>query len=190
MEIIKHGKPTKLQIYFPKDIQPPIRLVFTCTKCECQYACDSDETVVGTGTPHSGKYINAQTNCPNCGRGNTVFIDRDSLEVNELDDSTYQPLSPDETRQHKNKRIPDFVIKAVNEMLIKKMGTSNYITLKQDDIANEAKKLGKLKNTQVLYDNNWMDFEEIFREAGWEVTYDKPGYNEDYEPTFQFKKKK
>ena len=34
------------------------------------------------------------------------------------------------------------------------------------------------------------DVEDIYEKAGWDVTYDTPGYNETYEPKFTFKPSK
>jgi hypothetical protein len=33
-----------------------------------------------------------------------------------------------------------------------------------------------------------MDVEDVYQKAGWEVEFDKPGYNEDYEANFKFSK--
>ncbi len=40
----------------------------------------------------------------------------------------------------------------------------------------------------TVCDNHWLDVEDVYREAGWVVEYDKPGYCESYEATFTFKK--
>jgi hypothetical protein len=41
---------------------------------------------------------------------------------------------------------------------------------------------------QGMYDKGWMDVEDVYQKAGWEVEFDKPGYNEDYEANFKFSK--
>ena len=41
---------------------------------------------------------------------------------------------------------------------------------------------------QEVYDRNLLDVEDAYRKLGWKVAYDKPGYNEAYEGTYQFKK--
>jgi hypothetical protein len=37
-----------------------------------------------------------------------------------------------------------------------------------------------------IYDAGWLNVEEAYRDAGWKVTYDKPGYNETGEARFTF----
>lgn len=39
-----------------------------------------------------------------------------------------------------------------------------------------------------IFANHWLNVEDVYREAGWSVEYDKPGYNETYAATFTFKK--
>lgn len=48
----------------------------------------------------------------------------------------------------------------------------------------------KLPNvTQAqIFDNGWLDVEELYREAGWAVEYDKPGHGETYPARFEFKR--
>ncbi len=41
-----------------------------------------------------------------------------------------------------------------------------------------------------LFEKGWLDVEPIFKKAGWDVEYDKPGYNESYPATFKFSRKK
>jgi hypothetical protein len=41
-----------------------------------------------------------------------------------------------------------------------------------------------------LFDNNWLDLEWTFEQVGWSVWYDKPAYNESYEPTWYFSNEK
>jgi hypothetical protein len=48
----------------------------------------------------------------------------------------------------------------------------------------------KLKALTIPYDKIWLDIEDVYGEHGWKVYYDRPAYNEDYEPTFKFTKKR
>lgn len=43
---------------------------------------------------------------------------------------------------------------------------------------------------QEILGNGWLDFEVVYEEAGWDVVYDKPGYNESYGANFTFKAKR
>ena len=51
------------------------------------------------------------------------------------------------------------------------------------------KKLPKITSQDVL-DKDYLNIEEVFRAVGWVVIYDKPAYNESYEPTFEFRKER
>lgn len=104
-----------------------------------------------------------------------------------------EALSPKEILDGLNDIIPGFIIEAVNNLL-KKEFRGGYATILQKDISAEAIRIaatqGKTVTAQQIYDENWMDWEPIFRKAGWKVTYDKPGYNESYDASFEFKPKK
>jgi len=104
-----------------------------------------------------------------------------------------KPITPKEAREAKNFSIPDFIIEAVNTLIVKNMKvtkTKSYSTVIQDEIIAEAIKIQKSQNIILtrneIFDNSWLDFEDTFRAEGWKVVYDKPGYNEDYEASFKF----
>jgi hypothetical protein len=83
-------------------------------------------------------------------------------------------------------QIPDGVIEAINELLIKN-GSRNPITLMQSDVLVAiTKKMRVTKKT--VFDNRWLDFEQLYRKAGWVVSYDAPGYCETYEESWKFTK--
>ncbi len=44
-------------------------------------------------------------------------------------------------------------------------------------------------SSSEIYERHLLDVEPSYRAEGWEVEYDKPGYNETYEATFTFRKK-
>jgi hypothetical protein len=101
-----------------------------------------------------------------------------------------KPLSPDEAADKAQSEMPDFVIEAVNNLLQKELH-QGYATLRQEDVMKEIMRLApEGTKRQDVFDNKWLDFEPIFEKAGWSVEYDKPGYNESYEPTFDFKDKR
>lgn len=41
---------------------------------------------------------------------------------------------------------------------------------------------------QFIFDKHWLDIEDTYRKAGWNVEYDKPGYCENYDAYFVFSK--
>ena len=100
--------------------------------------------------------------------------------------SAVKPLSPEEVLEKKGNDIPDVVITAVNNLLAKNLSGKKYATLLQKDIIKEIQRLDIGISKSDIYDNHWLDFESLFDKAGWKVSYDKPGYNETYEASFDF----
>lgn len=96
-----------------------------------------------------------------------------------------KPLAPDEVFLE----IPDFVIEAVNTLLRKKWDGTKAVIL-QEDILNMICNKEEGPSRTDVFDYNWLDFENLYREAGWLVKYDHPGYNENYKAYFEFKKKR
>lgn len=62
-------------------------------------------------------------------------------------------------------------------------GTSAVLT--ERIIAIKIAKQLDIKKDEV-YDKHYLDFEDIYREKGWIVEYNKPGYNETYSATYEF----
>lgn len=98
------------------------------------------------------------------------------------------PITPKQAEDKKT--IPDFVIDAFNDMIVKNLrGNRSYF--KQDDVVEEIISYAPDGTTEEhVYDKGWLDVEDIYRKAGWLVNYDKPGYNESYDATFTFDKKR
>lgn len=97
-----------------------------------------------------------------------------------------KPIRPDEVTEKKEQSFPDAVLESFNEII-----AQNYYhgqsTFDQDDVVKLMVSKGLKKKD--IYDKHYLDVESIYQAQGWEVEYDKPGYNEVYEPTFTFKKK-
>lgn len=98
------------------------------------------------------------------------------------------PIRPDEIAGAKKLYFPPEVLTAFNNEITKNY-SSGYATVKQDDVVNaicESMNIGR----QEVFARKYLDVEEVYRAAGWTVSYDKPAYNEDYPATFQFRKKR
>jgi hypothetical protein len=96
------------------------------------------------------------------------------------------PVRPSEVVKLKKESIPDEVIEAFNEMIAAHF-LGSYACFRQSEVIAliVAKGLPRGK----IFSSGWLDVEDIYRDAGWEVEYDKPGYNESYPATFTFRKK-
>lgn len=103
-----------------------------------------------------------------------------------------KPFTPAQARATKLSNIPHEMIAAVNQLIAENLqGDRGKVraVVKQKDIIARFKGLSGVESDQTVYDNNWLDFEPIFRDAGWSVAYDKPAYCEDYPATFTFTEK-
>lgn len=94
-----------------------------------------------------------------------------------------RPIKPSEVAKKKKNDIPDAVFEAFNELIAKKF-SDGYATVKQADAVALMEKKGL--NPNEVYNNGWLNVEEVYRAAGWKVEYDKPAYNESYPATFTF----
>ena len=99
-------------------------------------------------------------------------------------------ISPDDIILKKAENLPDFVLDEWNKMIAKKFTAGRACVLQNEIIA------ALLPHTQhgdrkEVFDGHWLDIQEIYRDQGWSVVYDKPGYgyNESYEASFVFKPK-
>ena len=104
-----------------------------------------------------------------------------------------KPISPIDASQLRNVAIPDEVIQAINSLIVKNLrgrGMRISSKFKAVDLIDltlaNFKAAGKYVTSQELYDNGWMGFEDLYQTQGWKITYDRPGYNENYDSTYEF----
>jgi hypothetical protein len=100
--------------------------------------------------------------------------------------STVAPIRPIEITDARLISIPDVVFEVFNQLITDNF-TGTRATVHQNTVVKELE--GRGLNRSEIYRKHWLDVEEFYRQVGWIVTYDKPGYNEDYEAYFVFKKK-
>lgn len=99
------------------------------------------------------------------------------------------PITPSEILDNLEDIIPSFVFEAVNAILKEKFrGTS--VTIKQNEIITKACQIKHGLKREDFFEKKWLDIEKVYEKAGWNVSYDKPAYSENYEAYFEFKPKK
>lgn len=102
-----------------------------------------------------------------------------------------EPIKPSEAVEQRKVTIPNFVIKAFNELILENLteGESKHI-LKSVVLQSEAiERILKHRTAEgdlTPFDYKWLNVELIYRKAGWYVLYDKPAYNETYPAKFTF----
>jgi len=103
--------------------------------------------------------------------------------------ATIQPITPQEVVDKKLETLPDAVIRAFNTLIVKKFDGYES-TVEQEEVIKAIMAEDETIGRQEIFDNHWLDVEDIYRKIGWNVTFDQPGYNESYNAYFSFKKKK
>jgi len=97
-----------------------------------------------------------------------------------------KPISPDDVAEIV--AIPEFVIDVVNH-LIRTHYDNGRAIVEQKEIVKEVREYMRVHEVFGQFKFTWLNFEELYRGVGWNVEYDKPGYNESYEANFKFTKK-
>lgn len=105
------------------------------------------------------------------------------MSPEQLSERSVMPLAPEEVLEVKLEQIPDVVLETVNSLIAKNFN-GRFARVTQDEILAELS--SKDVPRQKVFRGKWLDIEDIYREAGWEVLHDKPAYNESYAPYFKF----
>ena len=102
-----------------------------------------------------------------------------------------KPITPEKVQEKFLINIPDIIIDVVNDLIVKNWDpSSKEAVVEQEEIVSTVLKKTSTIRRDEIFNRNWLDFEDLYRQNGWDVEYDKPAYCETYEPTFTFKKKK
>ena len=96
-----------------------------------------------------------------------------------------KPISPDEVVSEKLKVLPDVVIEVVNGLIAQKWN-GHSAKIKQEEIILALTERGLSRKD--ISKKNLLELEDVYRQQGWKVAYDRPGYCESYDPFFEFKK--
>ncbi len=93
------------------------------------------------------------------------------------------PITPAEAKAAKKVQIPKEVFDAFNTCITKYLsdGVSEFT---QKEVISVILSLGL--NREDIFTNKWLEVEDLYREVGWKVVYDRPGFNESYDATFCF----
>lgn len=94
-----------------------------------------------------------------------------------------KPISPKDITSHKQENFPPEVFEAWNKLIAYNFdGTSAIIKV------SEAKEYlqSYLSIRAIEYYSKYLNIEDVYRKAGWKVTFYKPGYDESYEAYYEF----
>ena len=96
-----------------------------------------------------------------------------------------KPIRPEDVVTHKQVGIPPGVFSVFNDLIAENYKNGRAQIL-QGSVVERLVGVGFVRDE--IFRRGWLDVEAIYREAGWFVDYDKPGYNETYEPFWVFRK--
>ena len=96
------------------------------------------------------------------------------------------PIRPEDIVDSKVKYLPDAVIDVFNRLIAVHYSNGSANIKQNIIVAALIEALGIER--QAIFDNHYLDVEDVYRASGWNVEYDKPAYNESYEAFFTFKK--
>lgn len=94
-------------------------------------------------------------------------------------------ITPAEAKASAESTIPDAVFMVFNKLLAERYDR-NGISIQEKEVVELILKGDPSLTSEQLYKHHWLDVEPLYRKAGWKVDYDKPGYNETYEPSWIF----
>ena len=106
-------------------------------------------------------------------------------------------ITPEEAEKAKISSIPDYVFQAFNELLAENFVGNVGTIIYQHELLKRIINIypyiiedDKDSIVNSLFVNHWLDVEKFYQRAGWEVTFHKPAYYEDFDPYYNFIKKK
>lgn len=97
------------------------------------------------------------------------------------------PIKPQDVTKRKAELFPQEVFKVFNDLIASNWDGQSSKFKKDEALTRIMSALNLTKNE--VYARNYLDVEDVYGEAGWDVFYDKPGYNENYDATYTFTQK-
>jgi hypothetical protein len=97
------------------------------------------------------------------------------------------PYSPAQAKEERAQTTPAAVITVVNELLAQR-SENQRITITQEEVV-EALIERFIIPRENIFLNYMLNFESAYRANGWNVEYDKPGWNESYKAHWVFSQK-
>lgn len=97
-----------------------------------------------------------------------------------------KPIRPEEIGAARKAIFPPAVFEAFNAEIAANY-TAGRARVLQEDVV--ARLVAGGADRQTIFDKGWLNVEETYEAEGWDVEYDKPGYNESYGAFFIFTKR-
>lgn len=95
-----------------------------------------------------------------------------------------KPIRPQDIGSAKAEHFPAAVFDAFNAEITHRYFGKRAV-VKQSAVVERLVKAGFGRSE--IYSSGWLNVEDAYRAAGWTVGYEKPGFNESGEATFEFR---
>lgn len=105
-------------------------------------------------------------------------------------------ITPSEAKalsDSKKMEFPEFVIESFNELIVADLKNGKAKVSQKavvERIKSNAAKQDIILDNADIYAHKYLNIEAFYESAGWKVDYDKPAYNESYDPSFYFETKR
>jgi hypothetical protein len=97
-----------------------------------------------------------------------------------------RPITPQEA-EAKGANFPDAVIETWNTLIQECLVNRTSIVGQNEAILALMDAMGLEPGERLrVYGLGWLNIESAYRDAGWVVHYDRPGFNESFEAFFTF----
>jgi len=96
------------------------------------------------------------------------------------------PIKPADVVEKKSVVIPDVVMDTFNDLIARNFADGEA-RFEQEEVVKAL--VAKGHTREEIFANHWLDVEDIYRKAGWNVEYDKPGAPETYRASFTFRQR-
>lgn len=95
-----------------------------------------------------------------------------------------KPISPDAIGAEQAVQFPAAVFDAFNAEIASRFSNDRATVLQAAVVTRLV--AGGAFTRKEIFESGYLNIEEAYRAAGWDVEYDKPGYNESGEAKFVF----
>ncbi len=96
-----------------------------------------------------------------------------------------KPITPEEAKDSIIRSFPDYIIESVNELIVETGRSCKYVKILREDVIKRIQSKKDVSRDH-LFNNKFLDFEDVYRDQGWSVSYDQPCRGESFKAYYKF----
>lgn len=104
------------------------------------------------------------------------------MAVGGIISSEVKPVSPNDIKVS----LPDFVINAVNSLISNRYRGGSFSIKREEIVKKIIETCPRALEREEIFEKQWLDFENLYRQAGWKVNYVTPERGESFDEYFNF----